>query len=80
VPSASAVLTGLYDHQGVLRFAGRDVDDCLAYAELFALPPGSFSITSLELLDRTEDVLQPPVASLPDGATDPITRPEAIAA
>lgn len=41
-------MTGLYDHQGVLRFTGRDVADCQEYAELFALGVGSYSIASLE--------------------------------
>jgi hypothetical protein len=40
-------LTGLYDNQGVLRFAGRDHADCLAYAELFGLDPLGCSITAL---------------------------------
>jgi hypothetical protein len=40
-------VTGLYDSQGVLRFSGRDPEDCLAYAELFSLAPGSFSLESL---------------------------------
>jgi hypothetical protein len=40
-------LTGLYDHQGVLRFAGRDQADCLAYLELFGLDPRCCSITLL---------------------------------
>ncbi|MFZ9754240.1 MAG: hypothetical protein ACO3B3_11905 [Cyanobium sp.] len=46
-------MVGLYDQQGVLRFAGRDHDDCLAYAELFALSDGSFSLESL-LLDAAD--------------------------
>jgi hypothetical protein len=38
---------GLYDHQGVLRFAGRDTDDCLDYADLFGLRPDGYSLQSL---------------------------------
>jgi len=34
-------LIGLYDHQGVLRFTGRDQAECLDYAELFAMARGS---------------------------------------
>jgi len=41
-------MTGLYDDQGVLRCAGRDPDDCLAYADLFDLPAGQFSLVALE--------------------------------
>lgn len=40
-------MLGLYDSQGVLRFAGRDRDDCLAYAELFSLPEDSYSLESV---------------------------------
>ena len=40
-------MTGLYDDQGVLRFAGRDSDDCLAYAELFALDRATYSLEPL---------------------------------
>jgi len=40
-------LTGLYDHQGMLRFSGRDRADCLAYAELFGIQEGTYSIQSL---------------------------------
>jgi hypothetical protein len=38
---------GLYDQQGMLRFAGLDRAECLAYAELFALDEGSFSLEAL---------------------------------
>ena len=41
-------MLGLYDQQGLLRFSGRDLADCLAYAELFALAEGSFSLESLQ--------------------------------
>jgi hypothetical protein len=41
-------LTGLYDIHGVLRYSGRDRADCLAYADLFALNPGTFTLASLE--------------------------------
>lgn len=44
-------MTGLYDHQGVLRFAGRDSDDCLAYAELFGLDRSGYSLESLTLIN-----------------------------
>lgn len=39
-------MTGLYDHQGVLRVSG-DLEDCLAYAELFGFEVESFSLVSL---------------------------------
>ncbi|MEB3351797.1 MAG: hypothetical protein VKM01_05670 [Cyanobacteriota bacterium] len=38
---------GLYDHQGVLRYAGRDLAECLDYANLFALAPDSYSVADL---------------------------------
>ena len=44
-------MTGLYDDQGVLRFAGRDSDDCLAYAELFGLDQTGYSLESLALIN-----------------------------
>ncbi|MDM7937646.1 MAG: hypothetical protein QUV06_09340 [Cyanobium sp. CZS 48M] len=40
-------MIGLYDHQGVLRFAGRDSEDCLDYADLFGLGPDGYSLQSL---------------------------------
>jgi len=40
-------VTGLYDNQGVLRFAGRDQADCLAYVELFGLGADGYSLASL---------------------------------
>ncbi len=42
-----APITGLYDSQGVLRFAGRDQADCLAYAELFGLEPSHYCLLPL---------------------------------
>ena len=44
---SASPLTYLYDHQGVLRLAGRDQADCLAYVELFGLDPHCCSITLL---------------------------------
>lgn len=41
-------MIGLYDQDGVLRIAGRDRDDCLAYAEFFGLEAGSFSLEVLQ--------------------------------
>lgn len=40
-------MIGLYDHQGVLRFAGRDTDDCLDYADLFGLGPDGYTLQPL---------------------------------
>ena len=40
-------LLGLYDQDGVLRCSGLDQAECLAYAELFALAEGAFSIEPL---------------------------------
>ncbi len=45
-------MLGLYDQQGLLRFSGRDRADCLAYAELFALAEGSFSLEPLQQESR----------------------------
>jgi hypothetical protein len=49
-------LLGLYDSQGVLRYAGRDQADCLAYVELFGLEEGTYSLEPLALLvmDRAD--------------------------
>lgn len=41
-------MIGLYDHQGVLRFAGSCQSECLAYAELFGLAADSFTLESVE--------------------------------
>jgi hypothetical protein len=41
-------MTGLYDNQGVLRCAGRDAEDCLAYAELFGIAADRYSLEALE--------------------------------
>jgi len=40
-------VTGLYDNLGMLRFAGRDQADCLAYAELFGLGADGYSLAVL---------------------------------
>lgn len=40
-------MLGLYDSHGVLRYAGRDQADCLAYAELFGLEDAAYSLESL---------------------------------
>lgn len=50
-----APVTGLYDSQGVLRFAGRDQADCLAYAELFGLEPSHYCLLPL-VLSKAEDL------------------------
>ncbi|MEX1323402.1 MAG: hypothetical protein AB1Z21_04310 [Synechococcaceae cyanobacterium] len=40
-------MLGLYDSHGVLRYAGRDQADCLAYAELFGLDEAAYSLEPL---------------------------------
>lgn len=40
-------MTGLYDNLGMLRFAGRDQADCLAYAELFGLGAEGYILAAL---------------------------------
>ncbi|MCP9772553.1 hypothetical protein KBY66_07920 [Synechococcus sp. Tobar12-5m-g] len=47
-------MIGLYDHQGVLRFTGRDTADCLDYAELFELRPDGYSLERLSGEDLME--------------------------
>ncbi len=56
-------MTGLYDNQGVLRFAGRDSEDCLAYAELFALERTGYSLESLALINLAGRCAVPPASS-----------------
>ena len=41
--------TGLYDNQGVLRYAGSDASACLAYAELFGLEENDFTLVTLRM-------------------------------
>lgn len=50
-------MTGLYDHQGVLRFSGRDSVECLEYAELFCLAAGSYILAILEKHDPVDPPL-----------------------
>ena len=38
---------GLYDHSGMLRYAGPGPAECLAYAELFGLADDGFSLSTL---------------------------------
>lgn len=45
-------MIGLYDQQGILRVAARDQAACLAYAELFGLEDGAFSLQSLSGTDE----------------------------
>jgi hypothetical protein len=45
----------------VLRYAGRDLHDCLAYAELFGLEQAAYSLEPLAL--RVMDA-EPPVESM----------------
>ncbi|MEB3166006.1 MAG: hypothetical protein VKO65_04975 [Cyanobacteriota bacterium] len=47
-------MIGLYDHQGILRFAGPSSSDCLAYAELFGLAADSFTLESVEKIGVQE--------------------------
>ena len=42
---------GLYDKEGILRFADSDKDACIAYAELFEL--GSTSYCLIDLANDT---------------------------
>lgn len=48
-------MVGLYDSHGVLRYAGRDQADCLAYADLFGLEEASYSLEplALQVIDLT---------------------------
>ena len=64
---------GLYDQQGILRFAGRDGADCRAYAELFALEEGSFSLESLRVGQGDANGLEMPLPlkTLPSQASQP---------
>jgi hypothetical protein len=59
-------LLGLYDSHGVLRYAGRDRDDCLAYAELFDLDDAAFTLEPLAV--RVTD----PAASAGADALQPL--------
>ena len=38
---------GLYDKEGILRFANSDKDACIAYAELFELVSTSYCLIDL---------------------------------
>ena len=40
-------MVGLYDTCGILRFAGHESADCLAYAEFFELQDGDFTVEPL---------------------------------
>jgi hypothetical protein len=56
--------TAIYDCEGVLRFAGRDHADCVAYAELFGLDLLRCSITSLGSLTAEAGGSAEPLALL----------------
>ena len=46
------LMYGLYDKEGILRFADSDKDACIAYAELFEL--GSTSYCLMDLANNTK--------------------------
>lgn len=52
-------MIGLYDHLGLLRFASGDLEACLAYADLFDMAEGSYTLE--DLLNR-DDSSQPMAA------------------
>ena len=58
---------GLYDQSGMLRYAGPGPAECLAYAELFGLAEGSFSLEPL-LAAALGVAAQPPLP-MPAGET-----------
>ena len=45
---------GLYDKEGILRFADSDKDACIAYAELFEL--GSTNYCLMDLPNETKNI------------------------
>ena len=45
---------GLYDKEGILRFADSDKNACIAYAELFEL--GSTNYCLMDLVNDTKNV------------------------
>jgi len=47
-------MVGLYDACGILRFAGHESADCLAYAEFFELQDGDFTVEPL-LMGHSRD-------------------------
>ena len=54
-------MVGLYDACGILRFAGHESADCLAYAEFFELQDGDFTVEPL-LMDNSHDGSGPALA------------------
>ena len=60
---------GLYDQRGMLRYAGAGQAECLAYAELFGLAEGSFSLEPLlDPLLGAAQALSPPAPVAPPEA------------
>ena len=58
---------GLYDHSGMLRYAGPGPAECLAYAELFDLADHGFSLAPLlagAAVEATTDPLAVDLATL----------------
>tara|TARA_B100000131_G_C18038715_1_gene581528 strand:+ start:1025 stop:1216 length:192 start_codon:yes stop_codon:yes gene_type:complete len=45
---------GLYDKEGILRYVNSDKDACLAYAELFDLSSGNYSLMNLN--EKSEEI------------------------
>ncbi|MXY19468.1 MAG: hypothetical protein F4218_00510 [Synechococcus sp. SB0677_bin_5] len=55
-------MVGLYDACGILRFAGHESADCLAYAEFFELQDGDFTVEPLLMGRPCRDGGDPTVA------------------
>lgn len=62
-------MVGLYDACGILRFAGHESADCLAYAEFFEMQDGDFTVEPL----LTSHTGEPTTAAAPTTMDNPLT-------
>lgn len=47
-----SLVIGLYDQLGLLRFSSGDIDACLAYAALFEMAEGTYTLEDLACFEE----------------------------